>query len=297
MLSNDKFGEVVKEYLGTSYKNGILEREVGQSITPGIYYHHGQRKLHPHILPNECWYLNFLPVYRAELTDYIARKRIHLHKYFYHLNSSQIMCLNFFYPLLDCGEQRRGKLEAVLSCLSDEFKDDLVNYNSTEFEKQGKEKEIDETVDRATSFDFYFETQSRKKLFFEIKYTEQGFGGREKKRNVERKRKFENVYIKMMSAGQIKEVDEETFLNNYQILRNLLHVDEDSYVIFVYPEDNTSIRKGVDFAKELMTNQYSKHFITVTWEKLYESVDKFLDDKMLKDYFAAFHHKYFGYKR
>ena len=43
---------------------------------------------------------NFLPQYRDELVKYVKDKEIKLHSDAHHLNSSQMMCLNFFYPLI-----------------------------------------------------------------------------------------------------------------------------------------------------------------------------------------------------
>jgi len=62
------------------------------------------------------------------------------------------MCLNFFYPLI-----HEHKLEIVLDYLG--FKDELIDDSTICFEKDGIEKCYGESP---TSFDFYFETKSRK---------------------------------------------------------------------------------------------------------------------------------------
>src|SRR5690606_32280675 len=102
-------------------------------------------------------------------------------------------------------------------------KDEKVNYNSVCFEKKSKVEKKNKTC-----FDFYLETESEKKLFFEIKYSEQDFGkGNE---NEERKKKFENDYKNNLNSIKDKFHNSKDFLENYQILRNLVCINDDSYV-------------------------------------------------------------------
>ena len=114
-------------------------------------------KEYPHIFPKKDIMLNILEKYRE---SFFGSKHagIKLHRYFHHLNSSQAMCINFFYPLI-----KEEKLHIILELLK--IKDKSVDYNSVCFEK---ESDIDQCGNHIpTSFDFFFKTKSDKKFYFD----------------------------------------------------------------------------------------------------------------------------------
>lgn len=57
------------------------------------------KKSYSHILPDALKYDNLLPTYR-DLFCKSNYNSIKLHSDFHHLNSSQAMCINLFYPLI-----------------------------------------------------------------------------------------------------------------------------------------------------------------------------------------------------
>ncbi|MFD2938778.1 PGN_0703 family putative restriction endonuclease [Flavobacterium notoginsengisoli] len=236
-----------------------------------------------HILPKEHQEKNFLQIYRENILQsnlYDANK---LHIYFSHLNSSQAMCFNFFYPLY-----HERKLELVLDSLG--IKNEKINYSTVCFEKDGKDKcEIKNY--RPTSFDFYFETQNEKKFFFEIKYTEAEFGSA--KNDISHQEKFNTVYSKFVNALNDDFKTIEAFLKKYQICRNLIHIEENSFVVFVYPEANKKIREGAESAKEIINLNYSNNFKCINWETLFQNINDSIEEKKLKDHFNDFKSKYF----
>jgi len=236
------------------------------------------KKTYSHILPEESKYDNLLPIFKDKLITYIGEQRVKLHPDFHHLNSSQAMCLNFFFPFY-----QENKLELITDFLG--LKNDAVNYKSVCFEKVGLEAKFGR---RATSFDFYFETTSGKKLYFEIKYTESKFGNG--KINSD---KFECVYSKYLNPLESSFHSSQSFYKNYQILRNLIHIAEDSYVVFIYPQDNSGIRSSADRVKrEFLISNYHKHFFAVTWERLFESVLNWNDNTNIKLHLSEFSKKY-----
>ena len=88
--------------------------------------------------------------------------------------------------------------------------------------------------------------------------------------------------------------DKLEFLNNYQILRNLIHIDKNSYVVFVYPEGNKKIKEQAEAAKDkMLTKEWEKHFFPITWEDLFEGVTKNPMDEKLKNQYNEFKEKYF----
>lgn len=235
-------------------------------------------KEYSHILPEKNKFDNLLPAYKNEFIDYRKKHGIKLHPDFHHLNSSQAMCFNFFFPL--CYER---KLEIITDFL--EFKNEIINYDSVCFEKDGLEAKFGR---RPTSFDFYFKTQSGKDLFFEIKYTEGGYG----KAQIN-KEKFDQVYSNFLKPINSNFHKPQPFFDNYQILRNLVHIDENSYVIFIFPKDNNLVNNDSKKVKsEFLNENFQEHFFAVDWQTIFNKVsDSMTISKMNKQY-SDFKEKY-----
>jgi hypothetical protein len=87
--THKKFVNIVKEHL-SQYKNNVLHISVNGKYKDGEY---------GHILPKENKSLNILP---SSFYDEIIGEidKVKLHQFFPHLNSSQALCFNLFYPLL-----------------------------------------------------------------------------------------------------------------------------------------------------------------------------------------------------
>ena len=268
------YQEKVKLHLGESYKNKYLNED-----KKGVWKRKGKEYFFSHILPKDSWKLNLLPLYREYLLDYIDKNKIKLHLYFHHLNSSQAMCLNFFYPLI-----KEMELDVVLKAIG--IENDSIDYKSCCFEKKSEVEKRMQKKYRPTCFDFYIETKKGKKIYFEIKYTEQNFG--KAKPDDIHKGKFDDVYKKNLNSIDEKYQDRCKFLENYQILRNVICVSKDSYVVFLYPNNNTTIERQANHAKSDIVKEHLKNnVINLTWEKLLcvteeniknENVEKQIDD-------------------
>lgn len=102
---------------------------------------------------------NLIETFQEEYLEYEKEidTKIKRHMYFHHMNSSQAMCINFFYPLY-----KEGSLELITEYLG--FKEEKVKSNSVRFEETSKIDSIKGY--RPTNFDFYFETETGKKFFF-----------------------------------------------------------------------------------------------------------------------------------
>lgn len=239
-----------------------------------------------YILPKEEKYLNLIETYKDDIIKNKSFKKIKPHTYFNHLNSSQAMCFNFFFPLYI-----EEKLELVTNFLG--IENEEVNYDSVCFEKNGIENFKNNNVRRPTNFDFYFETKSKKKIYFEIKYTENGFGkGYDKDGKLEEK--FNNVYSRLLSPLNETFHSEKKFIENYQICRNLIHItDKNSFVVFIYPKNNERINKDTVKAKEILKNEFKDNLISETWENLFKSINSSVTEDELKKQLAQFENKYF----
>ncbi|NMD72754.1 hypothetical protein HHO41_21235 [Bacillus sp. DNRA2] len=277
------FQSRVKGHLGDYKKNTLLISQ------PGTYlYKKGDtvfEKEYDYILPRELANLNLLEKYRNDFNESDYKENITFHKYFHHLNSSQAVCINFFYPLIK--EQQLDKLLKILSIK------DIVNYNSDDivFEKKSM---LEKENERKTNFDFFMKLGSGVKLHFEIKYSETEFG--KQKEDPEHIRKFEKTYFPILKDHPAIKEDYknlEVFLRNYQAMRNLLHIAEDSYVIFLYPNENIKIREEALAArKEILENGWKDKFILLTWEDLVHQLSVLLKSKELINYYKEFNRKY-----
>ncbi len=172
----------------TQYKINVLGIQ-----DSGLFHYRGIPLPVSHILPTGHHESNLLEAYRhqffvwhkAQLLD-PAGSKIKLHQFFHHLNSSQALCINLFYPLI-----LEKALPLFLQFMGLKAGGDL----KSEFEKASP---IEETA-RRTSFDFYIEDENSHQIFVEVKYTENGFG--RAKDDEEHRKKFRNTYAPMVKAS------------------------------------------------------------------------------------------------
>jgi len=267
------YQEKIKNKLGEYKKTHLSNVENGSWRNSGNIY--------PHILPKDKKELNLLPKYRKDLYYYIkTNKKLKPHTYFHHLNSSQAMCLNFFYPLM-----KEKKLEIVLNAIG--IINEKVDYDSVCFEK----KSIIENKYGATFFDFYIETISGKKIYFEIKYTEQQFS--KAKSDEYHSKKFDAVYKNNLGSISDNYLKKKDFLENYQIMRNLICISENSYVVFIYPDGNKKIKTQAEFAKiNFLKNNFENNLINLTWENLTYKTEKEAQNNNIKTQLKDFKEKY-----
>ncbi|PEQ84660.1 hypothetical protein CN481_22080 [Bacillus sp. AFS006103] len=138
--------------------------------------------------------------------------------------------------------------------------------------------------------------KSRVRIFFEIKYTERDFG--KAKNDTAHRKEFYNIYLPILKENKsirIRWKTEERFLNNYQLMRNLIHINKYSYVVFIYPSDNKGISNAsIKARKEIIENGWENHYILFTWEDLVEQLITRLNSNELIDYYKKeFSNKYF----
>lgn len=226
---------------------------------------------------------NIISYYKEEFLK-SRFKTIKRHMYFHHMNSSQAMCINFFFPLLF-----ENKLELITEYLG--FPNEKINYSTVQFEKiSDVEKKYGY---RPTSIDFYFETQLGKKFLFEIKYTEKDFG--KAPMDEDHIQKFDKVYKNQIgTAINSKYQTLSEFLKNYQLLRNLIHVGPNSYVVFVFPGENARIKREAEMGKnQNVTEEFKPNILTIEWRNIFDRLNASLQPGKLKNQFEEFWRKYF----
>lgn len=217
-----------------------------------------------HILPISRWELNLLEPYRIDLSNRLEKKQIHRHWGFHHLTSSQAVCLNFFYPLVE--EEQLPMLLKVF-----DLEDEEVAESGFEHVVAGGD---------GTNFDFYIALSSGKKLFFEIKYTEDGFG--KKKAGIDYRSKYDSYYQEGLAEKLKPGLDDyESFMDDYQLMRNISYIDEtgENLLIIIYPEGNRKIRKEYDAVlANVIEQSYHPHIRLLTWEDVCTGLMEVLQD-------------------
>lgn len=290
-----------------SYKKKVesfLSKAIGCNVETGIWkytrkdvFGNKETKIIPkdHILPLEdsC---KSASEKRAEaiekylglkVAEFLGHKLKGLHQYSHHLNSSQTLCIQFFSALIDGNYPHfTAKQELVellksigitihtgAECKFEYKEEDKEEYKFKVHNQYGKEVIEYE----GTSFDFHIKDNDIE-VFFEIKFTEDGFGkackNKKHPENMERHKEKAEQYKKLLlnipkqilSLKQEPSVDE--ILMNYQLFRNLIRVGENKYVVFITDAKNTSTKaEKKNFQKKY---EKSKNVIFVTWQKIRE---------------------------
>lgn len=243
----------------------------------GEFHYRGVILEKAHILPRKHLKLNIIEEYRDRFFD-SEYACINLHKYFHHLNSSQALCINLFYPLI-----AENKLELATSFLG------ITPATNLEacFEK---ESDV-ESADRRTSFDFHTRYSKTQELFVEVKYTEEGFG--KAPLDDAHRDKFKNTYLPLIEQSHFLTNtcrDEDYFLSHYQVLRNLVHISETRRVVLLFPAANAVVAKEADEAYGTMLTDAGK----AKCKRVFlEELVSFLEtDGSLKGYYSQFREKY-----
>ena len=246
------FQEKAKDHLSSYKLNTLHIEKCGKWET--------NKKEYQHILPEDLKDYNILETYRNDFFKYLTdSKCIKLHKDFKHLNSSQAMCFNFFFPLI-----HENKLNII-----GEIFGDASGISGSKFEHVISSKE-------GTNFDFYIELQSGRKIYFEIKYSETEFGRAVKdERHI---KKYYEIYRDTLK-GKIKNSklnDINIVLDNYQLFRNSYYLEKNlnDKAIFLVPEKNSNlIEEFKVFKAEALADDYHDMVRIVTWEEILEKLD------------------------
>ena len=210
-----------------------------------------------------------------------------LHSDAHHLNSSQILCYNFFRPLIDIANGSPKLVEKLQN-----FGVDIATISECKFENNDGKGD-------GTEFDFYIKGKNSKgadtKVFIEVKYTEASLRCSEAfspKTRARYERKYNGVYQTLFKSQRcLKEIPSyNEFYTYYQCFRNVLRVEnENTYSIFLYPSKNEISEKFSKF-REFLADSYNEG------NKLYGSNVLFVNwyDKDIVDRNSELYKKYFA---
>ncbi len=76
------------------------------------------------------------------------------------------------------------------------------------------------------------------------------------------------------------------------LMRNLVNIDDNRHVVFLYPEKNNSIKQNAKKAKDFLEPAYADHLHLITLDKAIKVPPK----NMLYDYYHSdFYEKYLDF--
>lgn len=253
-----------------------------------------------HILPKEQYEKNIIEVFRDDFWTYYKETNIKLHPYFHHLNSSQALCFNFFFPLFHYDkkwltyvlhqiieitpiyETSKKYIDRLATIKNDKHSNQFVTELEVEFLENNVfttcefEKILDS--EEATNFDFFVQLQQGYKVLFEIKYTEDKFDTTIADES--HIHKLNTIYKPRLEKLLRPEfIDQEFVFKNYQIVRNLSYIDDLTTVVFLFPEANKELQGTEDLISKILLPRFINHTRVVYLENLTKQI---LDSKYLK---------------
>lgn len=260
-----------------------FRRSILGIVEEGVFLHRGIAHRKGHILPEGCERQNLLPPY-GDLFFESEHAATKLHQYFHHLNSSQALCINLFYPLL-----REDALPLLIRSLGSDMSPPIQGI----FESTSRI----ESAERRTSFDFHLQSEEGRDLFVEVKYTEDGFGGA--KVDAQHLEKFRGTYAPLLedSVYLAKDCnDPEFFLKHYQVLRNLVHITPFSEVVFLFPRANTKVADQAAQARETFLLECGREKMRIVFlEDFVTELVSACRGTSLEGYFESFRSKYLDF--
>ena len=244
-MDSKTFTKRVWEHL-ESYKINVLG--VSGKVTIG-------ENSYGHILPPEHAKLNLgIDESKYELNDLVLKfkeidcKTIKLHKDWQHLNSSQVLCISYFYDFF----ADKAKLQSLIS--------DVLGIDA-----KVKNPEFERVVKDRTNVDFVVYLENGGTVYFEIKYTEQEFG------QASDDDKYRRIKEKHHSEVDISYED---YIKQYQLVRNICLSPKNSNncTVFLLPKANESINEKYEDGIKTIGNLCDFNVKRLYWEDLIEQI-------------------------
>ena len=233
----------------------------------------------PHVLPPEHIRLNVLAPYRERFwSEFERSERRPLHRDFAHLNSSQAMCFNLFYPLVVDREWAAAFVQGVLGVKG--------APRSLAFEYV-------EDPQESTHFDFFIALDAGR-IYFETRLAELGLGtvdlpGREREKLLAR------YAPRLAGLVEPKWLEPDGFFRRYQLLRNLAYLSEPGSLLYlVVPKANQPLQQALNILPEITAGALQERVRVLYLEDALERVKPLLRgrDEALKNHYREFREKY-----
>jgi hypothetical protein len=193
-----------------------------------------------------------------------AHSFFHITRDYSYANSSSVLSVSFFYPLLH--ERRLDVLLKVLG-LSLEAGDEIV-YELDHVGFERKSELMEQQGVGNMYVDFYMKLKSGKKIFFESKNHE-----RFEKVSADRlapNRKYNQTYQQLVEKCPfIKgKINANLFNDLYQLMRYFLHLSENQFVVLLHRASNEEAHNQIKRARRLLSNEGKHHVKSMSWEAL-----------------------------
>lgn len=244
-------------------------------------------KEYAHILPFAKKETNILEPFRDAFWKWKPAS-IKLHQNFPHLNSSQALCFNLFFPF-KLKSRQCGNLLQRLNMGRGETVNDL------EFEKTFLNESWHNGMEEGTNFDCYARLNSGTQLFFELKFTEAGFGAA--KQDEKHLGKLKNIYgPRLKDLVKSECLTQAYFCRNYQLLRNISYLNpgNEDLLFLIFPRANTRLEKVNAFLADNVVKPVQKRIKVIYLEEL---ITQILEtdsgsDSLFTQHFKLFQDKY-----
>ncbi len=267
------YSKRLREHLADYKRNRLGVDENGVWRRTGEAY--------PHILPEGLRRLNIIETIRTEFWASFADMGVKLHSDFHHLNSSQAMCFNLFFPFMDPPIGRPDEFLRTLRIAPARVEEWSFEYV--------------EDAAEATSFDFRLRLADGQEAVFEVKLTEGEFGAALDDKT--HRQKLNSIYRNRLDALVVEEaLRREFFFANYQLLRNVafLAADPKRLVYFIVPKGNGQLAPGIERLKAVLRPEASPRVRVVYIDEFVPALSRTLgpDKSDLSTHLSLFSEKY-----
>ena len=204
-----------------------------------------------------------------------------LHEFAHHLDSSQIMCYNFFRIFQD-------DLLAITSFFQSFTNMRISNITKCAFSYEDH-KDLFKGLTGETNFDFYAENDIDH-IYVNTKYLEGGYS--ECQSDGKHNAKYELYMPKLLNIVKTKTIDKQFFFKYYPLFKAASRIEnENSHLIFVIPRDREDLTKTwFDWHDRYIKD--SVDIRIVSWEDMCE-----LGKKLNKDYMYKFEDRYLQFDK
>ena len=267
----------LREHLGR-YKREVLGVEVD-----GTWNYRRRIIPYPHILPAGQERLNIIEGSRDEFWTYFEDQKRHaerpatLHRDFAHLNSSQALAFNLFFPALGSSRAAPELLLEALGCRPEP----VARWR------------FEEVLDRreGTNFDVAITFTSGRRVLVEVKLTESEFGVCAD--DHEHQQKLIDIYARRL-AGKVTPgaLTTPDFFSRYQILRNVSYANATTEVMFLVPKANEALDDGISFVKEAVSSAFQSSVHVVYLEDVLDRLTLLTSGSRLGGAVAELRRKY-----
>lgn len=234
----------------------------------------------PHILPAEHARLNILAPYRERFWHEFDRgEQRPLHRDFAHLNSSQAMCFNLFYPLVADRAWAGAFVSSVLGI--------KATPRTLAFEYL-------EDPEENTHFDFFLHLESGTRVYFETRLAELGFGTIDLLPR-ERTALLQRYTPRLAGLVDAKWLEPDAFFRRYQLLRTLAYVGQPGHLLYlVVPRANESLAQALRILPEITAGALQDRVRVLHLEDALDRMKPLLRgrDEALKSHYREFRDKY-----